>query len=142
MLFDLKIQLRKYCATSALLVIYLGLLSSGNTATAAISASVDSVTETMYCTTLYKGTAEVGKPLLAGGPLEQLANLPTFCAANGANIEQRDGVRGLMAAGWRAISVSHNVAVLSAAKEPSDKVELLISAMYILQKTYSRNAIK
>lgn len=97
------------------------------------------MTEFLYCTTLYKGSAEAGKPLLPRGPLEQLAALPTSCLHTlGNHVEQADGVKGLQGLGWRPISLSHQVTVLAPAKDAHDKAELLVSVLYLMQRTTPR----
>ena len=123
--------------TISKIILIFGLLCSGSQLALANMRISGVNGQVIYCTTLYKGGAELGKPLLPGGPLEQLASLPTICAANGTNLGHQEGVRGLMASGWLAVSVSHNVAVLSVAKEPGDKAEILVTVLYILQKTNS-----
>lgn len=110
------------------------LIMATTSVNAAVVSSTESV-EALYCTTLYKGTADSTKPLLTNGPLDQLFNLPTTCMGNGVNLTERDGVRALLSLGWRPISVSHQVTPLIGGQDTNGKTDLLVSVIFILQRT-------
>lgn len=98
-------------------------------------APLASPDEVLICTTLYKGSAEPGQPLLPGNPLGQLASLPTSCTGSSvSSLEQRDGIRALLSLNWKPLSVSHQVTVLSLARGPSERSDLLVSMIVILQR--------
>ena len=88
--------------------------------------------ETLICTTVYKGFADVGKPLASGGPIEQMASLPTTCVGSPSYFEVRDGIRSLMSQGWRPGTLSHQITPIFMAKQAGEKTELLLSMVVVL----------
>lgn len=91
--------------------------------------------ETALCITTHKGSADAGRLFNNGNPLDQMMAFPTSCVLTGLGaLERRDGIKGLMANGWRPTSVSHQLMPMTVAQPGGDKLEILLSLVVILQR--------
>jgi hypothetical protein len=89
--------------------------------------------ESAVCSVVVKTPIDATWPLLAGNPIETLVGITTNCTGNMmVQNEIRGGVRLLLRQGFRIRGLSHQVTPLRT--DPDGKVELLISAMFTLER--------
>lgn len=90
--------------------------------------------ETNICSVVLRAPIETNKTLQASTPIDQLSSLPAVCTSNVTGQNQvAGGVRSLIGVGHRITGVSHQVTALPGVS-PDGKVELLISALFSLEK--------
>ena len=89
--------------------------------------------ESAMCSVVLKTQIEAGQPLLPGNPIESMAVLPANCSGNVMeHATVSGGIRYLLQSGFRMTGVSHQTTALRT--NPDGKVELLISAIYALER--------
>lgn len=89
--------------------------------------------ENVVCTSIVKTSIDVSRGLSAGNPIEGLSLMPVNCSGNMmTNTLVSGGVRQMLQSGFRLVSVSHQVTTL--ATDQTGKAELLISALFALER--------
>lgn len=89
--------------------------------------------ESAVCSVAIKSELDANKPIHATTPIDNLVSAPATCTGNVMlRNELVGGVRGLLVNGWRVSSATHQVTTLRAF--PSGQVELLISALFVLER--------
>lgn len=100
------------------------------------SASIDRnavLADSAVCTVVIKTSIEASQVLAAGNPIDGLSSMPATCNGNMMmQLVVGGGVRQMLVTGYRLIGVSHQVTAL--ATSPSGKAELLISAVFALER--------
>lgn len=91
--------------------------------------------ETAICTVVTLATVDAQRPLQSGNPVESMAYLPTVCTSQiMSRAEIRDGVRSLLALGWRAVNTSYQVTTLRPQTTVGSGADILISASFVLER--------
>ena len=92
------------------------------------------------CSVVLRTSIELNQKLQPNTPIDQLSSMPAICTSNvsGQNLVS-GGVRNLIGSGHRITGISHQVTVLPTVSTDG-KVELLISAIFILEKPQSSQA--
>lgn len=91
--------------------------------------------ETAICTVVTLATVDAQRPLQSGNPVESMAYLPTVCTSQiMSRAEIRDGVRSLLALGWRMVNTSHQVTAIRPQMTAGSGADILISATFVLER--------
>lgn len=136
----------KSCYILALLGTVLALGSAGSananlrvTTVEQSGASIDRnavLADSAVCTVVLKTSIEASQALGTGNPIDSLMTMPATCTGNMlTHTQMPGGVRQMLVSGFRLIGVSHQVTTL--VTTPTGKAELLISAMFALERPTS-----
>lgn len=108
-------------------------LLSWTSAGAGAIASSPLTVETAVCSVVWKSSYEPSRAIAPANPIESLPYLPALCTSQiMSRAEIRDGVRSLLALGWRAVNTSHQTTMVGTSKDGA--AELLISAIFTLER--------
>lgn len=88
--------------------------------------------ETAVCTVVWKAPYDPNRGIAPANPIESLPYLPAVCSSQSmSRADIRDGIRSLLALGWRAVNASHQTTVVGTSKDGT--ADLLISAIFTLE---------
>jgi hypothetical protein len=122
---------------ATLVLVATGAANAGATAVGQSGAAIDRnalLVDSVVCTVVLKASIEASQGLGAGNPIDALVTVPATCVGNTMPQTQvGGGVRQMLISGFRQIGVSHQVTTL--AVTPSGKAELLISAIFALERS-------